>query len=95
MGYTEADIQRMCDLGRDPRNWKPAGPDAWYRGRLIAQGIAGSYTNEDWKFLLDMLSPSRAARQIACRPPVDRNYLLSLVDPERRADVKALLIVAA
>ena len=94
MGYTEADIQRISELGRDPRNWKPADPDAWDRGRLIAQGIADSYTDEDWKFLLNTLSPSQAARQITCRPPGDRDRLLGLVDPERRADVKGLLILA-
>ena len=84
-----------CELGRDPRNWKPAGPDGWNRGRLIAQGIADSYADEDWKFLLNTLSPSQVARQITCRSPGDRDRLLGLVDPERRADVKALLIVAA
>ena len=52
--------------------------------------------DEDWKFLLTgTLSPSQVARQITCRSPGDRDRLLGLVDPERRADVKALLIVAA
>ncbi|MDE0121301.1 MAG: hypothetical protein OXS33_06160 [bacterium] len=95
MGFTEDDIRRLSKLGSDPQNWESADPDARDRGHRIAQAIADSYTDEDWKFLLNTLSPSQAAHQISHRPPEDRERLLRFIESERRAEVQSLLIVAA
>lgn len=93
MGYTEEEIRRLSELGRDPNNWEPADPEAWEQGRRMAMAIADTYTDKDWAIVLNALAPSRAAQQISFRPPEDRRRLLGLVDPDRRADVEAFLAV--
>ncbi len=60
----------------------------------MARAIADTFTEHDWKTLLNRLSPERAARQIARRPVGERQYLLSLLSAARRPDVEAHLPVA-
>lgn len=95
MPYTEEEIERIAELGRDPNNWRPAGPEAWERGRRLADGIADSYTDEDWRTILNRLAPSRAAQHILSRPPEDHHHLLELVQPDRRIEVQGFLTVTA
>ena len=85
----------ITDLAHDPDKWVPAGPDAWERGRRMAQAIADTYTDEDWRRVLNRLTPSRAARQISRRPAANRAHLLSLLEPEQRTGVEHLLAVTA
>lgn len=77
--YTEEEIERIAAQGEDPKNWQPADPEAWELGRRMADGIAATYTDEDWRRILNALSPRRAARKISLRPPEDRRRLLELV----------------
>ena len=95
MPYTEEEIERIAELGSDPNNWRPAGPEAWERGRRMADAIADSYTDEDWRTILNRLTPSRAAQHILSRPPADHHHLLELVRPDRRIEVQRLLTVTA
>lgn len=88
--YTAADIRHVSELGRDPSNWKPAGREARQQARRMAAAIADAYTDDDWRYVLNSLSPSRAAHQIASRPPEDRDHLLGLLDLDRRVDVESL-----
>lgn len=94
MPYTEEEIERIANLGRDPKNWQPAGPEAWELGRRMAAGIADTYTDDDWRRVLNALSPSRAAIKISRRPSQDQRRLLELVAADRRAEVEGLLAVA-
>ncbi|MCY4369373.1 MAG: hypothetical protein OXF41_08110 [bacterium] len=94
MSYTEEEIERMADLGRDPKNWQPADPEAWELGRRMASGIAETYTDDDWRRVLNALSPSRVARKISRRPPQDQRRLLELLAADRRAEVERLLTVS-
>ena len=95
MRLTPEEDERITELARNPALWEPAGPDAWERGRRIAQAIADTYTDEDWRRVLNRLTPRRAAREISNRPAEDRGYLLGLLDPEQRAEVERLLTVTA
>ena len=88
--YTAADIRRISELGRDPSNWRPGGREAREQARRMAAAIADAYTDDDWSYVLNALSPSRAAHQIASRPPEDRDHLLGLLDLNRRVDVEFL-----
>lgn len=92
MGYSEEEIERIGELGRDPRNWRPAGLEAWELGKRIADAIADGYTDEDWRRVLNSLNPARAARDIACRPPEEHQRLLMLIDRHRREKVERLLV---
>ena len=85
----------ITELARDPSKWVPAGPDAWEQGRRMAQAIADTYTDEDWRRVLNRLTPPRAARKISRRPAEDREYLLDLLDTEHRAEVERFLTVTA
>lgn len=91
--YTEEEIERIAAQGGDPKNWLPADPEAWELGRRMADGIASTYTDEDWRRILNALSPRRAARKISLRPPEDRRRLLELVSNDRRVEVERLLAV--
>ena len=95
MRYTDEEVERIAELGRDPSNWRPAGPEAWERGRRLADAISDSYTDEDWRTILNRLTPSRAAQYILSRPPDNRQHLLELVEPDRRIEVERLLTVTA
>ena len=95
MGLTEEEDRRITELARDPNNWQPAGPEAWERGRRMADVIADTYTDEDWRTLLNTLTPPRAAQYISSRPPEDRRRLLERVDPDRRVEVEGFLAVTA
>ena len=91
MSYTEEQIERIAEFASDPANLEPAGPEAWDNGRRMAKAIADTFTEHDWAALLNRLSTDRAARQIARRPAEERQYLLGLLSPERRATVEAHL----
>ena len=93
--YAEKEVEHIAELDRDPNNWRPAGAEAWERGRLMAGAIADSYTDEDWRTILKRLGPSRAAQHILSRPPDDHNHLLELVQQDRRVEVQRLLTVTA
>ena len=95
MSYTPEQIERIAESGRDPSNWQPADREAWELGRRMADAVADAYTDNDWRYLLNKLPPSRAAEQIATRPTEDRRKLLELIDSERRADVERRLTVTA
>ena len=95
MPYSAEEIEHIAELGRDPNNWRPAGPEAWERGRRLADGIADSYADEDWRTILNRLTPSRAAQYILSRPPDDRHHLLELVQSDRRIEVQKFLTVTA
>ena len=88
-------IERIAVLGRDPSNWRPADPEAWELRERMADAIADGYADEDWRRVLNSLNPSRAARDIACRPPEDRRRLLMLIDRHRRGEVERLLVALA
>ncbi len=91
VGYSEEEIERIAELGRNPRNWRLADPEAWELGRRVAAAIADGYTDEGWRRVLNSLDPSRAARDIACRPPEEHQRLLKLVDRHRRGEVERLV----
>lgn len=91
VGYPEEEMERIAELGRDPSNWRPADPEAWELGKRMADAIADGYTDEDWRRVLNTLNPSRAARDIACRPPEEHRRLLTLVDRHRRGEVERLV----
>lgn len=93
VAYTEQQIERIAELGRDPKNWQPADPEAWELGKRMAADIADTYTDDDWRRVLNALSAPRAARKIARRPPGDHRRLLELVVPDRRAEVERFLTV--
>lgn len=95
IGFTSEEDALITELARDPSRWEPAGPDAWERGRKIADAIADSYTDEDWRRILNRLTPRRAARDISHHPAEDRGHLLSLLDPKQRVEVERLLSVTA
>ena len=92
MRWTPDKIKAICELGRDPSNWVPAGPEELEQGQQIANALADSYTDDDWRYYLNVLDPERAARRIAIRPPEDRDHLLSLLDPYKRAEVETYLV---
>lgn len=91
MGYSEEEIVRIAELGRDPSKWRPADPAAWELGKRMADAMADGYTEEDWRRVLNSLNPSGAARDIACRPPGERRQLLMLIARHRRGEVERLL----
>ena len=94
MKWTPEKIEAVCQLGRDPDNWVPAEPDEVEMGRQIADEIADTYTDDDWRYVLNTLSPQRAARFIADRPSDEYQHLLSLLNAEQRASVEPYLVTA-
>ena len=84
--YTEKEIERISGAAK-PGNLLPAPPEAREIARQIADAVADSYTEDDWRYVLNTLSPDRAAMDISSRPFEDRKRLLSLIDPDRRAEV--------
>lgn len=95
MRLTPEQDKRISELAGDHALWELAGPDAWERGRRMAQAISNTYTDEDWRRVLNRLTPPRAARKISRRPAEDREHLLSLLDPLHRADVERLVTAKA
>ncbi len=91
--YTEEQIEYIAQLAGNPANLTPAGTEAWEQGRRMAEAIADAFSEQDWKELLNRLSPDRAAKQIGKRPVADRQYLLGLLSRERRPSVESLLSV--
>ncbi len=91
MSYTSADIQAISALGHDPENWVRGGQQETEIADNAAQTIQDSYTENDWRYVLNALSPKRAARKIANRPPSERHHLLSLLDPHQRSEVESHL----
>ena len=51
--YTEEQIERITELGRDPKNWQPADQEAWELGRRMAAAVADTYTDDDWRRVLN------------------------------------------
>ena len=82
--------QGAAELDRDPTGWFVESEER-ERGRRIARGIADSYTDADWEYVLNALDPARAARKIANRPDKVRGHLLDLLRPEQRSAVESLL----
>ena len=91
MRWTPEKIEAICQLGRDPSNWVSAGPEEIEQARRIADAMADAYTDDDWRYYLNALSPERAARRIANRPIKDRDHILSLLNPTQRAGVETYL----
>lgn len=85
-------VQEAAELLADPRNQKPAPPEAWEVGRRIAAAVADMYTDDDWRLELNALDPSRAAGTISRRPAEDWPHLLELIDPDRRNEVESQLM---
>lgn len=94
MKWTPEKIEAVCQLGRDPENWVPAEPDEVEMGMQIADEIADTYTDDDWRYVLNTLSPQRAARFISDRPSDEYKHLLSLLNTEQRASVEPYLVTA-
>lgn len=92
--YTEQVIERISGAAR-PENLLPAPSEAREIARNIADAIADSYTEDDWRYVLNTLSPDRAAVSISSRPLEDRRRLLMLIDPDRRAEVERHLAAPA
>lgn len=90
MAYTEVMIGQISKSAVR-ENFLPAPPGALEFGRRIAVAIADSYTEEDWRYVLNTLSPERAATKIARRPVEDRARLLSLVTHSRRTEIERRL----
>ena len=61
----------------------------------IANAHFDTYTDEDWRLLLDKLDPDQAAGVISHRSVEDRRRLLMLIPPGRRAEVRRFLATAA
>ena len=95
MEYTDELIERIVDLASDPRNWRPSQPGDRELGREIADADADTYTDDDWRYLLNRLDPLRAAQTINDRSPEQRPHLLGLIDPHRRARIEQMLTVIA
>lgn len=94
MRYTEQEIERIAGAA-SPENLLPAPSEAREIARNIADAIADSYTEDDWRYVLNTLSPDRAAVSISSRPLKDRRGLLMLIDPDRRAEVERCLAAPA
>ena len=92
--YTEKEIERISRAAT-PENLMPAPPEAREMARQMADGIADSFTEDDWRYVLNTLSPDRAAMDISTRPLDDRQWLLMLIDPDRRAEVERRLAALA
>lgn len=92
--YSEKEIERISRAA-SPGNLLPAPPEAREIARQIADAVADSYTEDDWRHVLNTLSPERAAMDISSRPSEDRQRLLLLVDPDRRAEVERHLAALA
>lgn len=88
--YTEQEIELISRAAR-PENLLPAPPDAWEMARKIADAIADSFTEDDWRYVLNTLSPDRSAFDLSTRPPEDRERLLALIEPDRRSEVERCL----
>ena len=87
--YTEKEIERISRAAT-PENLMPA-PEAREMARQMADGIADSFTEDDWRYVLNTLSPDRVAMDISTRPLDDRQWWLMLIDPDRRAEVERRL----
>lgn len=92
VGYTEQEVARLSGAA-SPENLLPAPPEARGIAKEIADGIADSYTEDDWPFVLNTLSPDREAVGISSRPFEDCRRLLTLYRPDRRAEVERHLAV--
>ena len=92
--YTEQEIEGVSRAA-SPENLRPAPAEAREIARGIADAIADSYTEDDWRHVLNTLSPDRAAMGISSRPFEDRRWLLLLIDPDRRAEVERHLATPA
>ena len=90
MEYSEETIRQVSEMAT-PENLRPAPPGALEQGRQIANSFFDTYTDEDWKRLLNKLYPDQAAGVISHRPLKDRRSLLMLIYPDRRAEVERFL----
>lgn len=94
MQYDE-DIIRRISQAATPETLVPAPPDASEQGRRIANAYFDTYTDEDWRRLLNKLHPDQAAGVISHRPVGDRQRLLMLIPSDRRAEVRHFLATVA
>ena len=83
-------IRRISEVAT-PDNLKSAPPGALEQGRQIANAYFDSYTDEEWRMLLNKLYPDQAAGVISHRPREDRRSLLMLIHPDGRTEVERLL----
>ena len=90
MEYSEEMIRRISEMAT-PENLQPAPPGALEQGREIANSYFDTYTDEEWRRLLNRLYPDQAAGVISHRPLKDRRSLLMLIHPDRRTEVERLL----
>ena len=89
MEYSEEMIRQLSEMAT-PENLLPAPPGALEQGRQMANSFF-TYTDEDWKRLLNKLYPDQAAGVISYRPFEDRRSLLMFIHPDRRAEVERFL----
>ena len=94
MRYDE-DIIRRISQAATPGALVPAAPGALEQGRQIANAYFDTYTDEDWRRLLEKLHADQAAGVISHRPVEDRRRLLLLMPPDRRAEVRQILATVA
>ncbi len=90
MEYSEEMIGRISEKAT-PENLQAAPPGAREQGRHIANAFFDTYTDEEWRRLLNKLHPDQAAGVISHRPLKDRLSLLLLIHPDRRAEVERFL----
>lgn len=88
VAFSDEQIERIVESAGNLDNLQPADAAAWELCSRMASAIADAYSDEDWRYVLNELSPRRAARTIARRPLEDHHRLLMLVEPSRRAKVK-------
>ena len=88
--YTEQEIELISRAAR-PEILLPAPPEAREMARKIADAIADSFTEGDWRHVLNTLSPDRSAFDLSTRPQEDRERLLALIEPDRRSEVERCL----
>ena len=94
MEYSEEIIGRISEKA-NVENLQPAPPGAQEQGRQIANAFFDTYTDQQWRSLLNRLYPDQAAAVISHRPLQDRRSLLLLIHPDRRAEVERFLASVA
>lgn len=87
-------IRRISEAAT-PENLVPAHPGALEQGRQIANTYFDTYTEDDWRRLLNKLYPDQAAGVISHRPFEDHQRLLMLIQSNRRAEVEQSLAALA
>ena len=94
MLYNEDIIRRISQAAK-PEKLVPAPPGALEQGRQIANAYFDTYADEDWRRLMNELHPDQAAGVISHRSLEDRQWLLMLIQSDRRAAVRQFLATIA